>query len=83
MDFSPLRIWAVVRLLPKMQRVVINRFRRRSDAENYLHLLRQQIYDANLTIVFDPPSRETNLEAHSKSCEKSTLSSSSMMSPKD
>lgn len=83
MHFSPLHVWAVVRLLPNMQRVVINRFRRRSDAENYLHLLRRQIYDANLTIVFDPPSNAVNLEAHSKNCEKSGTSSSSRISPND
>jgi hypothetical protein len=84
MDISPLHVWAIVRLLPNMQRTVINRFRRRGDAENYLRLLRQYTHDTNLTIVFDPPSSAVSLEAHSKNCEKSgTLSSSSRIASND
>lgn len=49
--------WVVVRLLPKMQRVVIGRFHRRSDAEGHLRFLRQQIPDGTFLIIFDcPPS---------------------------
>lgn len=81
MDISSLHVWVVVRFLPNMQCVVLNRFRRRGDAENYLHVLRRQIYDANLGIVFDPPSREVSLTAHSKNIGKSRLSS--RMSPND
>jgi hypothetical protein len=74
MDFSPLHVWAVVRLLPNMQRIVINRFRRRSDAENYLHLLRRYTPGENLIIVFDPPSKEQNHESQgSKLCEPRLL----------
>lgn len=84
MDASPLQVWAVVRLLPNMQCVVLNRFRRRSDAENYLHVLRRQIYDANLTIVFDPLSNKDNLDAHSKNFKRSgVLSLSSNTDAKD
>jgi hypothetical protein len=60
---SQLHVWAVVRLLPNLQRVVIQRFRRRSDAENYLRILRRYVYDANIIIVFDPPSKTNNSDA--------------------
>ncbi|GAB4364811.1 MAG: hypothetical protein Kow00121_00810 [Elainellaceae cyanobacterium] len=53
---SQLHVWAVVRLLPNLQRVVVNRFRRRGDAENYANLLRRYTPDGNFIIVFDPPS---------------------------
>ncbi len=77
---SHLNVWAVVRLLPNMQRVVVNRFRRRGDAENYLIILRRYVQDANLIIVFDPPSSEINPDAHSRNFEKSGTSSSSSRS---
>lgn len=74
---SYLNVWAVVRLLPNMQRVVVRRFRRRGDAENYLIILRRYLYDANLVIVFDPPSSEMKPAAHFRKLEKSGISSSS------
>lgn len=74
---SYLNVWAVVCLLPNMQRVVMNRFRRRGDAENYLIILRRYLQDANLVIVFDPPSSEIKPVAHSRKLEKSGASSSS------
>ncbi len=74
---SYLNVWAVVRLLPNMQRVVVRRFRRRGDAENYVLILRRYLQDANLMIVFDPPSREINPVAHSRKLEKSGVFSSS------
>ncbi len=74
---SYLNVWAVVRLLPNMQRVVVRRFRRRGDAENYLIILRRYLHDANLVIVFDPPSSEMKTVAHSRKLEKSGTSSSS------
>ncbi len=80
MDVTPLHIWAVIRLLPNMQRVVMQRFRRRSDAENYLYVLRRYLHDAKLIIVFDPPSNPTNPDTHSKSLEKSGVSSSPLRS---
>ena len=45
--------WCIARLLPDMQRTVVNRFRRRNDAEAYLKLLRQMMPTATYTIVFD------------------------------
>jgi len=48
-----LKHWAIVRLLPKMQRVVIERFRRRVDAEGHLQFLQQCIPTATFIVVFD------------------------------
>ena len=45
--------WLVVRLLPKMQRVVVGRFRRHSDAEGHLQVLRRLMPEAQLVVVFD------------------------------
>lgn len=60
---SQLHVWAVVRLLPNLQRVVVNRFRRRGDAENYVYLLRRCTSEGNFIIVFDPPSESTISES--------------------
>ncbi len=48
-----LKHWAIVRLLPKMQRVVIERFHRRADADGHLYFLRQRIPDGIFIVVFD------------------------------
>ncbi|OLT58830.1 hypothetical protein [Moorena bouillonii] len=45
--------WAVVRLLPKMQRVVVARFRNRSDAEGHMEALKRLMPDGKFIIVFD------------------------------
>jgi len=45
--------WAVVRLLPKMQRVVVGRFRNRSDAEGHMQALKRLMPDGEFIIVFD------------------------------
>ncbi|NEO11288.1 MULTISPECIES: hypothetical protein [unclassified Moorena] len=45
--------WAVVRLLPKMQRVVVGRFRNRSDAEGHMEALKRLMPDGKFIIVFD------------------------------
>jgi hypothetical protein len=52
--------WLVVRLLPKMQRVVVGRFRSHSDAEGHLQALRRLIPEARLVIVFDPDLNNTD-----------------------
>ncbi|WP_416669670.1 hypothetical protein [Egbenema bharatensis] len=52
--------WMIVRLLPKMQRVVVGRFRRRVDAEGHLRFLRQHIPEGEFRIVFDCPSPESD-----------------------
>ncbi|MBD1809116.1 hypothetical protein H6F98_27210 [Microcoleus sp. FACHB-SPT15] len=51
--------WLVVRLLTKMQWVVVGRFRRHSDAEGHLQALRRLMPDAQLVIVFDCDVDET------------------------
>ncbi|NEQ88792.1 MAG: hypothetical protein F6K26_55555 [Moorea sp. SIO2I5] len=45
--------WAVVRLLPKMQRMVVGRFRNRSDAEGHMQALKRLMPDGKFIIVFD------------------------------
>ncbi|AOW99300.1 hypothetical protein BJP34_07375 [Moorena producens PAL-8-15-08-1] len=45
--------WAVVRLLPMMQRVVVGRFRNRSDAEGHMQALKRLMPDGKFIIVFD------------------------------
>ena len=44
---------AIVRLLPKMQRIVIKRFRRRSDTDGHLRFLQQHIPDGTFIVAFD------------------------------
>ena len=45
--------WVIVRLLPNMRRVVVGRFRTRSDAEGHLQALRRLIPGAEMIVVFD------------------------------
>ncbi|NEO73940.1 hypothetical protein [Moorena sp. SIO3H5] len=45
--------WVIVRLLPKMQRVIVARFRNRSDAEGHLQALKRLMPDAQFIIIFD------------------------------
>lgn len=47
--------WAVVQLLPKMQRVVRGRFCNASNADGHLKALRQCIPEGDFIMVFDPP----------------------------
>jgi hypothetical protein len=46
--------WCLVRLLPGMQHQVVARFRRRTDAEAHLQIMRRLIPDVNVTVVFYP-----------------------------
>jgi hypothetical protein len=46
--------WVVVRLLPGMQRILVGRFRSRSDADGHLKVLRSQIPRAEFVVMFDP-----------------------------
>lgn len=45
--------WIVVRLLPGFQRIVVGRFRNRSDADGHLVVLRRLIPTAAFVVVFD------------------------------
>jgi hypothetical protein len=58
--------WLVVRLLPKMQRVVVGRFRSHSDAEGHLQALRRLIPDAQLVIMFDPDLNKTDSDLNKR-----------------
>ncbi len=49
-----LEAWAVIRLLPKMQRVVVARRRTASDAEGYCQILRRLNPNDEFVVVFDP-----------------------------
>ena len=48
--------WCVVRHLPKMQRVVVGRFRSQSDAQGHMTVLRGLVPNTSHKIIFDPPS---------------------------
>ena len=52
--YQQLHPWCIIRLLPKMQRSVVRRFRRRNDAEAHMQTLRQLEPTATYDIVFDP-----------------------------
>jgi hypothetical protein len=58
MNISPFHVWAIVRFLPDMQRVVVNRFRRRSDAEECLRVLRRAAAGRDYTLLYYPPGEE-------------------------
>lgn len=70
MSVSPLHVWAIIRLLPKMQRVVVNRFRKRSEAENCLLLLRRSAPQNNYTVVYLPPGEEVANVLVRKGCNR-------------
>ncbi len=55
--------WAVVRLLPNFQRIVVARFRNPSDAEGHCQSLSRLMPDGKFVVVFDPPELETSPEA--------------------
>jgi hypothetical protein len=46
--------WCIVRLQPNMQNQVVARFRRRSDAEAHLQVMRRLISSVSYTIIFNP-----------------------------
>ena len=46
--------WCIVRFLPNLQRSVIQRFCKRTEAEEYLKILKRLLPATNHQIVFDP-----------------------------
>jgi hypothetical protein len=48
--------WCIIQRLPKMQRSVVARFRKRNDAEAHLRALQRLNPALHYEIVFDPPS---------------------------
>ena len=45
--------WCIVRPKANIQQIIVARFRRRSDAEAHLQILRQLLPNAPHTIIFD------------------------------
>jgi len=54
--------WCIIKPLPKMQRIIVARFRRRTDAEAHLQVLRRLMPDMKYILIFDrdPEQEEIN-----------------------
>ncbi|NEO44406.1 MAG: hypothetical protein F6K55_09825 [Moorea sp. SIO4A3] len=54
--------WCIIKPLPKMQRIIVARFPRRTDAEAHLQVLRRLMPDMKYILVFhrDPEQEEIN-----------------------
>jgi hypothetical protein len=50
--------WAIARMVADQERVIVARFRSRSDADGYIQHLRQMVSDASFEIVFDSQREE-------------------------
>jgi hypothetical protein len=48
-----LNCWAIARLLPNQQWIIVARFRSRSDADGHLEFLSKMIPQAQFKVVFD------------------------------
>ncbi|MEH1810457.1 hypothetical protein [Nostoc sp.] len=53
--------WCIVRLKPNMQNQIVARFRRRSDAEAHLQVLRRLIPGVSFTIIFNTALEQQDL----------------------
>ena len=47
-----LSYWVIVRRLPNLQRVIVDRYHRRSDADGHLRILQQTMPDEEFEVVF-------------------------------
>ncbi len=45
--------WCIIRPVPDMRQTIVARFRRRSEAESHLQILKQLLPTAPHTIIFD------------------------------
>ena len=62
---TQLRPWCIVRQLPEMQRVIVDRFRRYQDADARLQFLRQQqTRDTQFVVLFEPEADVAQEPAH-------------------
>lgn len=52
--------WCIIRHLPNMQRLVVARCRRRSDAEAHLQILQQLMPTLSFSIIFDITAEDIN-----------------------
>lgn len=50
---TQLHPWCIIRLQANLQQTIVARFRRRSDAESHLQILRQLLPNTPHTIIFD------------------------------
>jgi len=48
--------WCIIQHLPKMQRIIIARFRKRNDAEDHLRILKRLNPTITYELLFDPPN---------------------------
>jgi len=55
--------WAIARLLPSQQWMIVARFRSRSDADGHFQFLRQTIPQVKFEVVFDPSGDTHRLSA--------------------
>lgn len=58
--------WAIVCLLPNMQRVIVGRFRTRADADGHLRVLRQMMPCREFIVVFDCENHESSFQSNSQ-----------------
>ena len=65
--------WALARLLPTQQWIIVARFRSRSDAEGHFKFLRQTIPHAQFEVVFDLSGDSNRLSA--LGCSANSLAS--------
>lgn len=71
--FNQLHPWAIVRLMPKLQSIVVARFRRRPDAEAHLRILQQMIPAVSYQIIYDMQPEPTNEDSQIESSESTIL----------
>lgn len=51
---TQLQPWCIVRQLPEMKRVIVDRFRRYQDADERVKLLRRQAPQSTFVVLFEP-----------------------------
>ncbi|MDB9526936.1 hypothetical protein PN498_13130 [Oscillatoria sp. CS-180] len=61
---TKLRPWCIVRQLPEMKRVVVDRFRRYQDADARAQFLRRQTPSSTFVVLFSPDSAVPVEAAH-------------------
>ncbi|MBD1804188.1 hypothetical protein H6F98_01695 [Microcoleus sp. FACHB-SPT15] len=52
------RPWAIIRLLPNAQAIIVARFRNRQDADDHKRLSHRFIPNADFEIIFDLPNEK-------------------------
>lgn len=52
------RPWAIARLLPNAQAIIVARFRNRQDADDHKRVLHRFIPNAEFEIIFDLPNEK-------------------------